>query len=62
MINKLRGIYPNHLLFIKKGKKIYDLNSNLIKDNCLPKKKSYIIVSENFYEVHNKINIRKNKK
>jgi hypothetical protein len=57
MINKLRRLYPKHLLFIKRGNRIYDLNNNLIKRSCLPKRKSYIIINENFYEVHNKINM-----
>ena len=58
MISKLKRLYPNHLLFNKKGDKFFDINSNEIKKDCLPKKQSYIIFSNNFYEVHNKRNIK----
>lgn len=61
MINKLNKLYPNHLLFLKVGDKIFDLNDNEINKDCLPKKQSYIIFCENFYEVHNKIGIKKSK-
>lgn len=58
MISKLKKLYPSHLLFNKKGDKIFDIDNNEIKKDCLPKKQSYIIFSNNFYEVHNKRNIK----
>lgn len=54
MINKIRKIYPGFLIFIKKGKNLYDVNNNLILDDVL-KRNDYIIIIDDSYEVHKKI-------
>ena len=54
MINRLKKIYPNFLIFIKKKNKIYDINNNIVSDNIL-NNNNYILVIDNFYEVHKKV-------
>lgn len=54
MINRLKKLYPNFLIFIKKKDKIYDVDNNLIEDKTLVNN-NYILINNNSYEVHKKI-------
>lgn len=56
MIDKLKKMYPEYFILIKRNGKLFDLcNKEVVNDNLL-KRYSYIIVEENSYEVHPKVN------
>lgn len=56
MINKIKELYPKHLIFIIKNGKVYDLdNKEVINVNKL-KRHSYVIINEDSsYEVFTKV-------
>ncbi len=60
MINDLKKLYPNHLIIIRKSNKLYDENDIIIDDNVL-KKQSYVIIDGMSYEIHKKISRKKKK-
>ena len=55
MINKIKSIYPNFLIFIKKGNKVFYLNGKELKDKTVLNN-NCVIISNNHYEVHKKKN------
>ncbi len=56
MIDKLKQMYPDYLIFIKRKNKLYDLFNKEVINTDILRRYSYIIVDENSYEVHPKIN------
>lgn len=55
MINKLKKLYPNYLIIIKKDNKLYDINKKELQDKTIFNNTNYIIIDDNSYEVHKKI-------
>ena len=53
MIEKIRKLYPEYDIYIKKNNKIYDLDGKPINKNKIQKK--YIVIIKNGYEVVKKI-------
>lgn len=54
MISKIQKMYPGFLIFVKKEKKLYDINNNPIQDDMLLNYNNYIIIINDSYEVHKK--------
>ena len=61
MIDKIKDIYPNYLIFIKRNGKIFNLNNEEVTSFSDFDKKSYVLIHKNSYEVHKKISNKKRK-
>lgn len=53
MIEKLKKIYPEYLIFIKKENKVFNLLGREI--NLKKIKRNYVLIDNLSYEVHKKI-------
>lgn len=58
MIDRIKKMYPEYLIFIKKDNKLFDLANKEVNKNLL-NRYSHVIIDDNSYEVHTKINSRK---
>lgn len=56
MVDKIKRLYPDYLIFIKRNGRLYDLSNNEVTNDNLLKRYSYVVIDDNSYEVHNKIN------
>lgn len=55
MIDKIKKLYPDYIIFIKRKGKIFDLTNKEVTNNEIFKKYSYVIIKNNSYEVHTKV-------
>lgn len=55
MINKLKKLYPNYKIYVRKNKLLYDENNNLVKKKLFP----LIMIDKNSYEVYKKTYFKK---
>ncbi len=55
MIERIKNMYPNYLIFIRKKGKLYDVTGKEVINMDLLKKYSHVIVEDESYEVHTKI-------
>lgn len=53
MVGRIKKIYPNYLILIRKNNNLYNLDGEIINMNKI--KKKYVIIDEFMYEVHKKI-------
>lgn len=62
MIEKIKRLYPEHLILVKRHNKIYDLANEEVTDINMVNRYSYVIIDEESYEVHTKISPFKRRK
>lgn len=53
MVGKIKKLYPNYLILIRKNNNLYNLDGEIINMNKI--KKKYVIIDEFVYEIHKKI-------
>lgn len=61
MIERIKKLYPEYLIFIKINNKIFDLSNKELKNKDILIRHSHIIIDDNSYEVHTKIKNRKSR-
>lgn len=55
MVGRIKKLYPNYLILIRKNNNLYNLDGEIINMNKI--KKKYVIIDEFMYEVHKKNNL-----
>lgn len=55
MVGRIKKLYPNYLILIRKINNLYNLDGEIINMNKI--KKKYVIIDEFMYEVHKKNNL-----
>ena len=53
MAGRIKKLYPNYLILIRKNNNLYNLDGEIINMDKI--KKKYVIIDEFMYEVHKKI-------
>ena len=53
MVGRIKKLYPNYLILIRKNNNLYNLDGEIINMDRI--KKKYVIIDEFMYEVHKKI-------
>lgn len=51
MINNLKKLYPKYNLYIKRNKRLYDLDNNLVSNKIIYES-NCIVINKNFYTVY----------
>lgn len=54
MIDRIKKIYPKHVIYEKRNDKLYDSNGKLVGKSENLNKKSYVILNSDSYEVYSK--------
>lgn len=54
MIDRIKKIYPKHVIYEKRNDKLYDSNGKLVSKSENLNKKSYVILNSDSYEVYSK--------
>lgn len=55
MIDKIKKLYPDYLILIRRNDKIFDQCNKEVTNNEILKKYSYVLISGTSYEVHTKL-------
>ena len=52
MINKIKRLYPNYSIYIRKENIIVDINGKKVGKRIIKKHLPYVLINTNSYEVH----------